>query len=74
MGGGRNFDGRQPPRPPNSKDNSDLPQHNHQKKRPYKIQNSHFCPIFNAYHQIKFQKNLINRFRKQLETSVDFGP
>ena len=37
------------------------------------IQNCHFYPLFNACHQIQFQKNLDNRFSEKFK-NVDFGP
>ena len=38
-----------------------------------KLQNSCFKQIFNASHQVHFQKNLMKRFRKKFQ-NVDFGP
>ena len=32
---------------------------------------SHFLPLLHVYHQVQFQKNLVNRFRKKFK-NVDF--
>ena len=39
-----------------------------------KIQNCHFYSLFIMCHQVKIEKNLMNRFREKfIEKSVDFG-
>ena len=32
----------------------------------FKTQNSRFCPLFNACHQVKLEKNLMSRFRRKI--------
>ena len=38
----------------------------------FKIQNCHFYPIFNTFHQLQLQKSLMKRFREKFN-SIDFG-
>ena len=38
-----------------------------------KIKNDHFYPLYHAFHQVQFQKNLMNILKENFTNVVDFG-